>query len=211
MLYSCLFFFLMWSLINLLRWTSVFVGCIPSFKQVIFTNIPSYNTHPVGILIVKNIIQSRNRLVSFQTSWLLILPCVKLRVSPPNQSPSQTVFIPWVHEIIQSMVRCSGKVLNSPSDVVVCVFSCRRSRQIDTSVRASPHVQDEGTFGLGGDGSWHLRDSQFCLFGHFSWDRLLVHHRGEPRHEHERSQLPLGTVERTRRCETHAYVLLLHH
>lgn len=79
--------------------------------------------------------------------------------------------------------------------------------QSDTRVGASPHVQDEGTFWLGSDRGWHLRDSQLRLFGDFSRDRLLVHHRGEPRHEHERSQFAFGTVEHPRRCETQ----LLHH
>lgn len=71
-------------------------------------------------------------------------------------------------------------------------------------------MQDEGTCGLGGDRSGHLRDPQLRLFGDFSRDRLLVHHRGGPRHEHERPQLPLGTVEHSRRWESHSSVLLLH-
>lgn len=168
---------------------------------------------PGGVLMLKSSFRAEigilSLLISFQTSRLLILPRVKLRASPPKRSPSQTVFIPCVPELLQSMVRCSDQVSNSPSDVFVRVFSCGRSEPHE--IRASARVQDEGAFGLGGDRSWRLRDSQLRLFGDFSGDRLLVHHRGEPRHEHERSQLPLGTVEHTRRCETRASVLLFQH
>lgn len=145
-----------------------------------------------------------------------MLLCVKLRASPPNQPlPLWTgvAFIRWLGELVQSMVRCSccwwGFEL--PRKPLVHVFvrasSCGRSRQNDARVRADTRVQDEGKLGLGGDHCWHLRDSQLCFFGDFSRDRLLVHHWGEPRHEHERSELPLGTVEHTRRCQTRLFFL----
>lgn len=141
----------------------------------------------------------------FQISRSFMLPCVKLRASPLNQSPSHPGHV-WL--LSGGSMRSSSQCcswwwrLKLLSDVLVRASSCGRPRQTDARVRANPRVQDEGKLGLGGDGCWHLRDSQLCLFGDFSRDRLLVHHWGEPRHEHERSKLPLGTVEHTRRCET---------
>lgn len=152
----------------------------------------------------------------FLSSWLFMMLCVKLRASPPNQPlPLWTgaAFIRWLGELVQSMLRCSccwwvfQLPRKPPVRVLVRASSCGRSRQTDTRARADPRVQDEGKPGFGGDHCRHLRDSQLSSFGDFSGDRLLVHHWGEPCHEHEWSELPLGTVDHTRRCGPRLFFL----